>query len=203
MANDPWETGSSSIGYYTSSSGTTVRSEVDMRQEFINTMSGSFPEIAKGQYGLLRRMRRTTTGKLIPCSCVDEITREPDKDIWCAICGGIGALWDEEYILFYKTIEGVDRTIGLSVDQIDPATLTGDIVVYYCRYDVILDEKDYIVEVSLDSAGDVVTPIVRTKISRISKVWEYRSDNGRVEYKKVYTYKDNTKYLNAPSYGAG
>ena len=199
MARDPWASGTSNIDFYTSS----ARSEVDMRQEFINTLSGHFPEIAKGQTGLLRRMRRTSTGRLIACGCVDEVTREQDKDIFCPVCLGAGHLWDEDYILFYKTIEGADRTLGLSVDQTDAGLLTGEIVVFYCRYDVTLDEKDFIVEISLDAEGDAVTPASRVRINRISKVWEFRSDEGRIEYKKVYTYRDNVKYLNAPSYGVG
>lgn len=199
MANNPWGTGSSSIDYYT----TSARSEADMRQEFINTMSGQFPEIAKGQTGLLRRMRRTSSGRLIECSCVDSVTREPDKDSFCPICLGSGFLWDESYILFYKTIEGVDRAIGMSDNQTNAGILASDIVVYYCRYDVILDEKDMLVEIALDADGDPETPLRRTKISRIGRVWEYRSDYGRIEYKKVFTYRDNTKYLNAPSFGEG
>ena len=82
-----------SIDYY---SGTTTGSEANMRQEMINTLIGSDPEIAKGQTGLIRVMRRDTDGKLIPCECVDNITGEPDKDRFCSLCFSEGYRWDEE-----------------------------------------------------------------------------------------------------------
>jgi hypothetical protein len=199
MANNPWASGTGKVDYYS----TSTRSEVDMRQEFINTMSGKFPELPKGQTGLLRRVRRTSSGKLIECPCVDNITREPDKDTYCPICMGMSYLWDESYILFYKTVEGVDRTIGLSLQPTQPGLLTGEIVVFYVRYDVSLDEKDFIVEINLDTEGEPVTPLTRTRLYRIAKVWEFRADYGRIEYKKIYVQKDNTKYLNAPGFGEG
>ncbi len=62
-----------------------ARTEPSMRDELIHTFDGNFPEIAKAQTVLLRRMRRTS-GVLDACSCVDHLTHEPDKDRFCPIC---------------------------------------------------------------------------------------------------------------------
>ena len=88
------------------------RTEPDMRFEFNSTIDGRFPEIAKGQIHVLRKMRRSPTdviaadenlrllfhgrkqledyfvpgeGYLIPCDCVDKITKEADLDYYCPI----------------------------------------------------------------------------------------------------------------------
>lgn len=63
-----------------------THSEIDLRQELINTIDGSYPEIAKGRDGLLRKMRRNSLNKLIPCDCVDPVTHEPDRDSFCPLC---------------------------------------------------------------------------------------------------------------------
>jgi hypothetical protein len=98
MAQDPYTSGTPGADLYGSFSGTT---EADMRAEFARTLDGGFPEVAKGQPGLLRRMRRDGSGNLIPCPCVDPITNEPDRDRHCHICVK-GNTW-------VPTIHGVKR----------------------------------------------------------------------------------------------
>ncbi len=53
---------------------------IDLRREFYDFLHGSETELPKGHQGIFRRMRRDTTGKLIPCLCLDRITREPSRN---------------------------------------------------------------------------------------------------------------------------
>jgi hypothetical protein len=198
MAIDPYTLGTTSIGYFSLSSGST---EPDLRSEFNSFLAGGWPEISKQQKGLLRTFRRDSNNKLIVCPCVDNLTHEPDKDIFCPICNGSGYYWDETYIYFYRTLEQGDPKNALKDQQESPGLISGKVVVFYVRYDAVITEADRIIEIELDTAGEPETPLKRKVIYRIGRHWEYRSDNGRIEYHKVFAFKENVKYLNAPSSG--
>jgi hypothetical protein len=183
--------------YGDSTSGT----EPDMREEFINTMDGSSPEIAKGQVGLLRKMRRTSDGSLIPCGCVHNITKEPDKDRFCPICFGEGYLWDEASIKFYRVYKESDAA-NVEKDQLrKPGLINQPFVVFYVRYDAEITKQDKIVEIELNDDGTASDPMRRKRLFRIGNLWDYRADNGKLEYFKVFTYHEDVKHLNAPTYG--
>jgi len=199
MPRNLW--GSSTPGWQYYGDGSTITTEPNMREEFIHTMDGFYPEVAKKQTGLLRRMRRTTNnGLLIACGCVDSFTQEPDKDRWCPVCMGEGVLFDEELVTFYKTLEARPVANALRDTQIDPGLLNIPLVVFYIRYSAAITKDDKLIEITLDDNGDPVSPYVRRALYRIGTAWEYRSDNGKLEYFKVFTYREERKYLNAPSF---
>ena len=52
------------------SSARTKATEIDIRTEFLRTMYGAGPEIAKSQSGLLRVFRRASSLALIQCPCL-------------------------------------------------------------------------------------------------------------------------------------
>jgi len=182
--------------YGSSTSGT----EPNMRQELINTIDGLNPEVAKGQPGVLRKMRRDENNALIPCGCVHPITNEPDKDRFCPICFGEGYLWDEVSIEFYKMYEGSD-TLNVLKDQLKkPGLINQPFVIFYLKYNADITREDKIVEINLNDDGTASDPMRRRRIFRIGTLWEYRADNGKLEYYKVFSYFDDVKHLNAPKY---
>lgn len=190
--NRLYERATPSTGFY---NGITSGTEPNMRQELINTFDGLYPEIAKAQNGLLRRMRRDTNYNRIPCGCVDTVTQEPDKDRYCGICLGEGFLWDEESIQFYRTLDDNPRD-----ELTKPGLINIPYVIFYIRYDSDITKDDKIVRLVLDTAGDVVLPKRRSSIYRIELVWDFRADNGKLEYWKVYSHLEDVKYLNTPTY---
>jgi len=198
MANPfyPKTTGNLNL-YGTSTTG----SEVDMRQELENLLDGYHPEIAKGQVALFRKMRRDSDGGLTACPCVDEVTNEPDKDRFCPICFGEGYMWDETEIDFYKVYEQSDTSNILKDKLHKPGLINQPLVVFYIRYSVEITKEDRIIEIQLDDDGTATDPMRRKRVFRIGNLWEYRCDNGRLEYWKVFGYPENVKYLNAPSLG--
>jgi hypothetical protein len=181
-------------------SKTNTGSEINMRQELMKMFDGYWPEIAKAQTGLLRRMRRDADNKLIPCSCVDRVTKEPDKDRWCAICYGEGHLWDETEIQFYRELSGLDTTKALRDTFIPPALINMPLIVFYIRYDANITKEDKIVTLSTSVDGEIVEPMKREGIFWIGSAWPYRSDNAKIEFWKAYTHQTDVKWLNAPSY---
>lgn len=193
-----WKKSTPNTNFYsTVTSGT----EPDIRQELINTFDGFFPEIAKAQDGLLRRMRRDSNGKLILCGCVDPITQEPDKDRFCSICYGEAFLWDEENIQFYRVLEDSDVDNSIRDKLNEPGLINAPVVVFYIKYNAEITKDDKLVELVLNQDGTKKEPIKRKRIFRISTVWDYRSDLGKLEYWKVFTNQEHVKYLNAPQYG--
>lgn len=187
--------GSSSNPYY----GTTNTTEPNMRQELINTLDGVLPEVAKGRYVLLRKMSQDANGNLIPCSCRSSLG-EPDKDRWCPICWTEGNLWSEEWIKIYLTIEPpVDAAMAMLNRPLSQGLVGIPVVTMYAKYDKTITNVDKIIEVSLSLDGSVVSPVVRTSKYFISMAWPYRADNGKLEYYKIFTHKEDVKFLNPPT----
>lgn len=188
----------SNSSFYSSSS-----SEPNMRQELIDMFEGTFKEIPKAQTFLIRKMQKDpSTNKLIPCKCVDIVTKEPDKDRFCPFCFGEGYYWDESEIEGYRTIEGADRLIATRDRSAGGAGLLNiPLVVFYLRYDAEIKNYDKIITIDTDIEGAAVIPKKRTGVYRIEGLWDYRSDRGKLEYFKVYTHLEMVKFLNSPTYG--
>jgi hypothetical protein len=179
----------------------TASSEPNMREELENTLDGSFPEVAKATSGVFRKMRRDSDGVLIPCDCVDLITQEPDRDRFCPICFGDAYLWDESDVEYYRVQEDSDVDNALR-DKLSPAGLINvALVVFYIRYSVDITTDDKIVEVELELDGSRSQPARRKAVYRIGAAYDYRADNGKLEYWKVFAYQEKVKYLNAPTFG--
>lgn len=198
MANDFFRKVSGTLNFYGSSTG---GSEPDMRQELINTLEGKSPEIAKGQPILLRKMRRDTEGRLIPCPCIDPVTKEPDKDRFCPVCFGEGNLWDEVLIKGYRVWEESSTSNVEKYQLQKPGLINQPFVIFYVRYDAEITEEDKLVELVLEDDGTAADPMRRKRLFRIGRLWDYRSDNGKLEYFRVFTYREDVKHLNAPEYG--
>jgi hypothetical protein len=177
--------------------GTIFPTEPDMRKEMRNTIHGSYPEIAKGTYGLHRKMRKDSQGQLEKCPCVDPVTKEPDKDNFCPICYGEGYLWDENFIRFYWV-----RFVGDSIVPIDKQTKPGTMDVpsntFYLEYNSTIETQDKLIEIDLDSEGKIVQPIKRINIWRPEEIIRFRADTGKLEFIKVITLKEYARWLNAP-----
>lgn len=184
--------------YGTTTSGST---EPNMRQEMINTLEGSFPEIAKGRYFILRRMRRDDNGDMIDCDCLDPVTNEPDKSKFCPICFGLGKLFDEEYILAYRKLLDTSFSSIRRHNIFEPGNIDAPFVAFYFISEAHIKHEDRIIEVEMNDDGTVATPVTYVNQYRIDKAWDYRSDNGKLEYWKVYTHEEVVKFLTAPSFG--
>jgi len=196
MANF-YDSASPTISFY----GSITSGEPNMRQELINFFDGNFPEIAKAQNGLLRRMNRDSNGNLIPCNCVDIVTKEPDKDRFCPVCFSEGYVWSEENLQIYRKLESTSTGNALKDSLREPGLINIPLIVFYIRYDADITRDDKIVRLILSEAGSPVEPYQRQGIYRINSAWDFRSDNGKLEYWKLYTHLEDVKYLNTPDYG--
>ena len=201
----------------------TQRTEPDMRQEMINTLDGHRPEIAKKMTTVLRKMRRGTLvvvpedsdnpnqwksgGKfyewtpgagndMLPCPCVDAVTKEPDKDHHCPICWGEGFLWDEVFFDTYKVIIKSEVGNALLEQLRGPGLITGPLVIFYTRYSEPITKQDKIVELVLDDEGIPVKPYFRKALHRIGNAIDLRGDHGRLEYWKLDCFEEYRKFLN-------
>lgn len=188
---------SNSLDFYSS---TTTGTEPDMREEMINTLDGVYPEVSKKQTGLLRRARLDSNNNLIDCPCVDNLTGEQDKDRFCPICYSSLYYWDEEEITFYKVLVERDAANATRDQLSSPGLINVPIVVFYVRYNANITRKDKIITVELNTDGSVVSPWKRTALYRIETAWDYRSDNAKLEYWKLFTHQEDVKHLNQPSY---
>ena len=172
----------------------TTRSEVSVRDEFLNTLDGKGFEISKKSTGLLRSMQRDADNKLITCPCADP---EPDKDTFCPICFGEGFLWSEDWLDFYSVemsgqknaVEEKFRSMGSEKTSMH---------IFYLRYDIVITKDDKIVTLSTDQDGKLTKPHRREHIFRLNTVYPLRLDNGRIEYFRVKSIEEDVKYLNHP-----
>lgn len=162
--NDLYDSSSSSI-------------ELDLRAELNRTLLGYNDEISKGRIGLLRKMRSNPNGDLIKCPCRDKITDEPDKDFYCRSCLGMGFLWDERKIVYYRD----DGSFRKREDKLEE--YEGDN--FYIEYDAIVSASDYIVVVKLSENGMPQIPVVREKLFKIISADPFRADNGRIEFWRI------------------
>jgi len=150
------------------------RKEIDLRKEFANLLYGSPEEIAKGRWGLLRRMRRDSNDNPISCVCRDPITNESDKDTSCRYCFGHGYYWDEIWFVYFRNDQSFKKVEGYYKE------FEGD--VFYTEYYVTVNPEDYIITVKLDNEGNVIIPVEREQSFKVLKPDGFRSDNGRIEY---------------------
>lgn len=147
--------------------------ELDLREEFRKLLYGAIDEEAKGQIGMLRRMRRDANNNWIMCPCRNAITDEPDKDFVCRYCSGMGKLWDEREIVYY-------------IDS-DSMRKYGE-VLFYLEYRIWPTDGDYIVPVMRDLEGTPTKPVTREySIYKIKQAAPFRSDSGRIEYWRCRT----------------
>jgi len=172
------------------------RTEVNLRKEMDDTLTGNFPEIKKAQKVLLRKMRRDTNGTLLQCACVDEVTREPDKDSFCKLCHGDGYYWDEVFLEVYRSTFESDGTDALAEKIYASGLHDVPLVVFYTRYNEDITNEDKIIELVLDVDGDIKQPAARRRKFRIGRAIDYRLENGRLEYWKISCFEEEARFLN-------
>jgi len=185
--------------------GAALRTEPDMREEMTNTLQGVYPEIAKKQTLVLRKMRTDDAGKLVECSCVDVLTGEPDKDTFCPVCFGERYVWDEILVDGYKQV--IRSSVGLSTKEslIPPGLTNITFVSFFFEHDLPLNvfpkqvSPDKMVELMTDQAGKPIRPYERQTIYRIGTAIDFRADNGKLEYWKLDCYEEQVKFLNGPT----
>jgi hypothetical protein len=151
--------------------------ELDLRVELARTLYGAPDEVPKGRVGLLRKMRSNSNGDLVRCPCRDKITDEPDKDFYCRSCSGMGFLWDERKIVYYRD----DSSFRKREDKLEE--FEGDN--FYLEYNVNVSTSDYIVVVKLLEDGTPQVPVVREKLFKIISADSFRADNGRIEFWRI------------------
>ncbi len=175
-------------------------SEVDIRVEMDNFLFGAFPEIAKSQYGIIRRMKTDDQGNLLKCPCTDQITNEADKDYFCPVCFGEKFFWTESLAQFYRvSLSGDGHGNGTIFDKTQGFGLTNIAVhIFYFRFDTVINKQDKIVDISLDNEGGIIYPIKRQVIWRINDIIRFRGSRGRIEYIKIFCNNEDPKYLGPP-----
>jgi len=170
------------------------RTEISLRDEFFDTLYGNGIEISKKQTGLLRIMRRDASGELIKCSCSVGASKMADKTLPCQICLGEGYLWDESYVDFYRT--DPSGAGGMREKLSPPGLVNVPQRSFYIKYDDSLTEDDRVIELFLDAEGLIAEPRRRKAIYRIGAVFDFRADNGRVEYLRATGYEEKSLPLN-------
>jgi len=127
-----------------------------------------------GHYVFLRQ----STGRR--CSCWDEAAQEADPN--CSYCTGEGWLYEDVKVLGRKTFV-TDPMTAAFLNKLTPlGRVSVSDQVFWIKYDKNPDRLDKILEVSLDSRGEVEKPY------RIEIAWEinwaqdFRDKWGRVEF---------------------
>ena len=144
--------------------------EIDLRQEIYNTLHGSIDEIKKGRIGLIRIMNRDSNGDPISCPCRDKQTDDSSRDSYCRHCLGMGYIWTEYPILYYKNEDSYKEKEGF---------------LFYLEYNSNISDIDYLITVKLDKSGEPIIPAERDKVFKINFASEERSDNGRIEFWQI------------------
>lgn len=168
------------------STGSRQNQEINLRGEMEVLLHGGPGEIPHGRPFVIRTMRRDDDGNLIPCPCVDPITREPDPADRCPYCLSEGYHWDETWRTGYATYAGSDGGLTGRVKYLQPGSIRVDYRVFYFEYDLELSYDDKIVEVRLDVEGNPQLPYRREAIYKPQTIVQHRSDWGRVEYVAIF-----------------
>lgn len=165
--------------------------ELNLREEFGKTAIGNgFLEVAKFKPVLARIMNRDSNGKPIPCECALGVTREPDKERLCRICLGDGSKWSETSQLAFRTLSNPKEVIKAG------GLINIPLVLFYLRYNTPLTTLDKIVELVLDLEGQIIYPAKRENVFKIQHVELLRLDNAKVEFIKVWAFREDVKFLN-------
>ena len=158
--------------------------EIDLRVEFDEIVFGGPTSIPHGKQAFLRKARHAANYKVIDCVCKGALNREADLD--CPYCLGEGNYWDEELITVYSRFVGADGGLSMREKNLFPGQIRVDTKIFYFRYDTTISYKDKIIEVELDTEGNLVVPYFRESIYKPETINPYRSDYGRVEYIAVH-----------------
>jgi hypothetical protein len=163
--------------------------EIDLRSEFDEIVFGGPTSLPHGKTVLVRRARLDSDDKPVACVCKDELTKEADPD--CKFCLGEGFYWDEKKETCYSTYVGADGGLSTRVRQLFPGQIRVDTKIFYFRYDTSISYRDKIVEIELDTEGDIIVPYSRESIYKPQTINKYRADYGRIEYIAIHCREDD------------
>ena len=163
-----------------------MKKEIDLRKNFDELVLGKSNNLVHGYKVLIRNARLDSNHKLIKCTCVSDLTDEPDQENECRFCLGEGHIWDERFTTCYSSLIGADDGKANRNKRIIPGEMRTDYKVFYLRYDEKLSYYDKIIELRLDFEGNLIIPYKREFIYRPETIQNYRSDNGRLEYIAAY-----------------
>lgn len=157
---------------------------LDLRTEFDNIVLGFMGETPIGRPFILRRMRRDSNDNLVPCTCVHDLTREPDRDRPCPYCLGAGNLWDEELISAYKVVAAAPggSNAAANYQKMESGATYAPAARFFIPWNVAPRMADRIVEIELDSGGNAVTPYNRVAIYEFMLVRAMRGQNAKIEF---------------------
>ena len=161
-------------------------SELDLRTELEGFLGGDDGEIAKQKTLILRKFRRDEQDELVPCTCVNSLTKEADGELECPFCLGEGFYFDEQWLFAYSRPTETDKYLSSKIVQMQPGQISAYDRLFYCRFTESMTYADKIIELKLDSEGIPTLPYKRQHIYRIDTIVEYRSDLGRLEYWGLY-----------------
>lgn len=163
-------------------------SEIDLRAEMEDLISGTDHSPQRGHWVLLRRTEDTQR-----CTCWNE--RGSGDDKWtvddrkydepkedCTICKGTGWLTDDELHLVRRRL--IAPPIGLAGEETSAPIGIMNIpyVVYYFKYYVNPKKEDQIIEIENNEDGNPTRPFVHTEMHNISINEPLRDQKGRIEY---------------------
>ncbi len=174
--------------------------DINLREEFSQTIRGNGTEAARGIPGIYRRMRRDSNNNLIPCyQCRKVGVQGSSKAHVCDACLGAGFLWDETWIQYYSAPGySAGRSKSNLKQGIEIGPLETNLEVIYLEAGVIPDVYDQIISVVLDAEGGILQPYQRRNAYDIRAIDEYRLDNGRLEYWRLACFKMTLGYWGQP-----
>lgn len=171
--------------------------ELDLRLEMDELLYGVDGGPRHGNLVLLRTMRRDSDGYPTKCNCLaNQTTVEPDFD--CSYCLGEGYLWDETWNWSFWMLGGAESGLVKRYIRMPPGEIRVDYKIFFFRYDTNISYDDKIIEVKLDTEGEVELPYVREAIYKPQTIAKRRSDNGRVEYIAVFCKEDDAVRTDNP-----
>lgn len=177
------------VAFPSASGNLPYNGEIDLRGEMFRLFHGSAQESPKSHKVLFRRARRDTNHKLIACSCVDAITREPDIDYNCPYCSPYsdGYLWDEEWVDCRRMFVRPTSTGMVVREQYEGlGEFNVAAVIYWFEVGVVPTMADRVLEMAYNTEGEILIPYVRDRMYRPDFITPFRGDYGRVEYYALY-----------------
>jgi len=144
---------------------------LDLRKEFEDLLS---------KYGYSVLLIRS--GKNRRCICWNDKTQE--SPVTCPYCYGLGFISVVERHRCRSGIANIPETLARSNKQTDYGQVAVPSRVFYFRYNVKPNIKDLLIDCDFDKNG---LPILSDySIYEINTIDNLRSDNGRVEYSKIF-----------------
>lgn len=154
---------------------------IDLRAEMMKILYGYTGHPAQGHKVLVRHMNQV-------CPCILEEQgqkyRKPDPN--CSVCHGEGYSYTEAPYTAWRSLVGSNSgTMVGSLQEGDPGITVINGVNFFFDYTMQLSDKDKIIELALDSEGNLPSNLGESNQIEKFKIVQriiYRADNGRIEF---------------------